>query len=41
MLKDLKDSTRQRMVAIEFGFPPKDVEEKVVAAEAGISPNGQ
>ena len=26
VLKDLKDSTRQRMVAIEFGFPPADVE---------------
>ncbi|MGA7050752.1 MAG: CbbQ/NirQ/NorQ/GpvN family protein [Mycobacterium sp.] len=37
VLKDLKDSTRQRMVAIEFGFPQKDVEEKVVAAEAGIT----
>src|SRR6478736_4346999 len=37
VLKDLKDSTRQRMVAIEFGFPPNDVEEKVVAAEAGIT----
>ena len=23
VLKDLKDSTRQRMVAIEFGFPPR------------------
>ncbi len=37
VLKDLKDSTRQRMVAIEFGFPHEDVEEKVVAAEAGIT----
>ena len=36
VLKDLKDSTRQRMVAIEFGFPPADVEEKVVACESGI-----
>jgi nitric oxide reductase NorQ protein len=36
VLKDLKDSTRQRMVAIEFGFPPPDVEEKIVAHEAGI-----
>ena len=30
VLKDLKDSTRQRMVAIELDFPPADVEEKVV-----------
>jgi len=36
VLKDLKDSTRQRMVAIEFGFPTPDIEEKIVAAEAGI-----
>jgi nitric oxide reductase NorQ protein len=39
VLKDLKDSTRQRMVAIELGFPPADVEEKVVAHEAGIDPD--
>lgn len=36
VLKDLKDSTRQRMVAIELDFPPVDVEEKVVAHEAGV-----
>lgn len=36
VLKDLKDSTRQRMVAIEFGFPTADVEEKIVACEAGV-----
>jgi|ERR1035437_2302282 nitric oxide reductase NorQ protein len=38
VLKDLKDSTRQRMVAIEFDFPPADVEENVVAHEAGVDP---
>ena len=26
------------MVAIEFGFPPVDVEEKVVACESGVGP---
>lgn len=36
VLKDLKDSTRQRMVAIELDFPPPDVEEKIVAHEAGL-----
>jgi nitric oxide reductase NorQ protein len=36
VLKDLKDSTRQRMVAIEFGFPAGEVEEGIVAHEAGI-----
>ena len=38
VLKDLKDSTRQRMVAIELGFPPPDIEEKVVLHEAGVEP---
>src|SRR5215813_9451577 len=36
VLKDLKDSTRQRMVAIELDFPPADVEEKIVAHEADV-----
>src|ERR1700720_1191490 len=36
VLKDLKDSTRQRMVAIEFGFPTPEIEEGIVAHEAGV-----
>jgi nitric oxide reductase NorQ protein len=36
VLKDLKDSTRQRMVAIEFGFPAAEVEEGIVEHEAGV-----
>lgn len=36
VLKDLKDSTRQRMVAIEFGFPPPEVEEGIVRHESGV-----
>jgi nitric oxide reductase NorQ protein len=36
VLKDLKDSTRQRMVAIEFGFPASEVEVRIVAYEAGV-----
>src|ERR1700742_2925552 len=36
VLKDMKDSTRQRMVAVEFGFPAADVEERIVAHEAGV-----
>ena len=36
VLKDLKDSTRQRMVALEFDFPAPDVEEGIVAHEAGV-----
>lgn len=38
VLNDLKDSTRQRMVAIEFGYPPADVEERIVAAKANVDP---
>lgn len=36
VLKDLKDSTRQRMVAIDFGFPTPEVEEGIVEYEAGV-----
>jgi nitric oxide reductase NorQ protein len=36
VLKNLKESTRQRFIAIELGFPPPDVETDVVAYEAGI-----
>lgn len=36
VLKDLKDSTRQRFVAIELDFPPPDIETEIVAHEAGI-----
>jgi nitric oxide reductase NorQ protein len=38
VLKDLKDSTRQRMVAIGFDFPPTDMEEKIVAHEGRVDP---
>ncbi|MCV7243569.1 CbbQ/NirQ/NorQ/GpvN family protein [Mycobacterium mantenii] len=36
VLKNLKESTRQRFIAIELGFPPVDIETQVVAHEAGI-----
>ena len=36
-LKDLKHSTRQRFVAIEFDYPPKEVEQEVIAHESGCS----
>jgi nitric oxide reductase NorQ protein len=35
-LKDLKQSTRQRFVAIEFDYPPRAEEARVIAHEAGI-----
>src|SRR5688500_19185514 len=38
VLKDLKDSTRQRMVAIELDFPPPEEETRIVAHEAGVEP---
>jgi nitric oxide reductase NorQ protein len=37
-LKDLKQSTRQRFMAIEFTYPPRDLEAKVIEREAGVSP---
>lgn len=35
-LKDLKHSTRQRFVAIEFDYPPKETEAEIIAHESGI-----
>ena len=34
-LKDLKHSTRQRFISIEFDYPPIDVETEIVAKESG------
>lgn len=36
VLKELKQSTRQRFVALDFTYPPAEVEEAVVATEAGV-----
>src|SRR3954454_18627340 len=36
VLKDLKPSTRQRFVSLEFGYPAPDVEATIVAHEGGI-----
>ena len=36
-LKDLKHSTRQRFMALEFDYPPRDLETKIIAHEAGVS----
>ncbi len=36
ILKDLKQSTRQRFVAIDFDYPPPDAEAAIVAREGGI-----
>ena len=36
VLKELKQSTRQRFVAIEFNYPTEALEAKIVAAESGL-----
>lgn len=35
VLKDLKPSTRQRFVSLNFDYPSKDLEEKIVIGECG------
>ena len=35
-LKDLKQSTRQRFVAIEFEFPSPELETKIIQSESGV-----
>jgi len=36
-LKDLKHSTRQRFISIEFTHPRKELESKIIAHESGVS----
>ena len=38
-VKDLKESTKQRFVAIDFTYPAADLEASIVAREAGIDPD--
>lgn len=38
ILKELKQSTRQRFISLDFGFPPEDVERRVLEGEAGVGP---
>jgi nitric oxide reductase NorQ protein len=35
-VKDLKQSTRQRFVSIEFDYPPADLEKQIVIHESGV-----
>jgi nitric oxide reductase NorQ protein len=37
VLKDLKQSTKQRFMAIEFTYPPAAIETQVIAKEAGVN----
>jgi nitric oxide reductase NorQ protein len=34
-LKDLKHSTRQRFIALDFTYPPREVEAQIIAKESG------
>ena len=36
VLKDLKESTKQRFGAIDFGYPAADLEAEIIAHEAGV-----
>jgi nitric oxide reductase NorQ protein len=36
VLKDLKPSTRQRFVSLEFDYPPPEVEARIIAHEGGV-----
>jgi len=36
VLKDLKQSTRQRFVALEFDYPSAELESRIVASETGV-----
>ncbi len=36
VFKDIKQSTRQRFVSIEFDYPPPDIEKKIIAHESGL-----
>ncbi len=38
VLKDLKPSTRQRFVALDFDYPPPEQEARIVAEESGVAP---
>lgn len=39
VLKDLKPSTKQRFIGINFDFPPEDIERKIIVNEVpGVSP---
>ncbi|MDP6454167.1 MAG: CbbQ/NirQ/NorQ C-terminal domain-containing protein, partial [SAR202 cluster bacterium] len=38
-LKDLKHSTRQRFISIEFDYPPNDIEAEIVRHESGVDSN--
>ncbi len=38
LMKDLKQSTRQRFVGFDFDYPETDLEARIVAQESGLDP---
>jgi nitric oxide reductase NorQ protein len=38
VLKDLKPSTRQRFLSLEFGYPDVEIEATIIAHESGVDP---
>jgi nitric oxide reductase NorQ protein len=38
MIKDLKQSTKQRFAALDFNYPAGSIEREIVAHEAGVAP---
>ena len=36
-LKDLKHSTRQRFISIEFNYPPREIEREIIQQESGCT----
>ena len=37
-LKDLKHSTRQRFIALDFTYPPREQEAEIITHESGVDP---
>lgn len=38
LMKDLKQSTKQRFAALDFDYPAEDVEAKIISHEGGVDP---
>ena len=39
IMKDLKESTKQRFGALDFGWPQREIEVEIVVHESGVSPD--
>jgi nitric oxide reductase NorQ protein len=38
VMKELKQSTKQRFIAIEFDYPPPEIETRIIQQESGVTP---